>query len=339
MRDRATLLFQNTADIIREYERGFVGVYKDPAADARLAQGIEDAGGYSYGGMACSASGLDGTGQGRLLVPFTAALRLYPGCLPAGQQLRGDCVSWSSRTAALVSYCASLVYGPNDRRNAAPTLTREGIENGVFSTESWYWNRGYDGDGWTCTAAADVGMRSAGLVLRQNYPELDVDLTTYSPKKAGKYGKAPPPEEVRRMTSQYLILNATVCDKWEQVRDMLANGYALSTCGAEAWADKRDDNGVCNRTSGTWYHAIAAVAADDRPETIKKYGCGLVLFQNSWGEYMTGSRRVMGTDIEIPEGAFWSRWDDCHDRTFIAFGTGKGWKPQPLPDWGLGGVI
>lgn len=339
MKDRKQVLFENTADILAEYERGFVGVFSDPSADARLYQHIEDIGGYANGEQACQASGIVGSGEGRLSIPYVATLMLYPGSLPGGAQKRGDCVTWSTRTASLVSYCASLVYGKNEQRHAAPMATTDAIENGVFSTESFYWFRGYDGDGWTCTAAADAAMKSCGLVLRQKYDDIGVDLTKYSPDTAGKWGRIPPPDDVRHMTSKYLIRNATRCTSWEQARDLLANGYALTTCGSEAWSDSRDENGVCNRKSGTWAHAIAAIAADDRDEVKKKYGSPLLLLCNSWGEYLSGSRKVYGTSYHIPKGCFWTRWNDASNRTMLALGTGIGWPANKLPNWGLRGVI
>lgn len=339
MNDRGERIFERQSDIVREYERGFVGAYSDPAATERLRQHIDDIGGYADGGAACRVAGFYGEGAGKLSLPYLAATQLYPGVLPGGRQLRGDCVSWSSRTAALVSYCASLMYGANPDRNDAPEASAKAIAHGLFSTESWYWQRGYDGDGWTCSAAADVGLTSAGLVLRQNYPELGIDLTDYSASKAGRWGRMPPPAEVRAMTSKYLLQNATICNTWEQVRDMLANGYALSTCGGESWSDRRDQNGVCNRTAAGWAHAIAVIAADDREEVRRKYGSPLVLFCNSWGEYMTGGRQILGIDLEIPPGCFWSRWDDASRRGYIAFSTGKGWAANKLPDWGLGGIV
>ncbi len=339
MNDRSEVLFENTADILAEYERGFVGVYSDPSADARLYQHIDEIGGYADGGMACRMSGIEGTGAGKLSIPFMATLRLYPGSLPGGAQKRGDCVSWSTRNAGLVSYCASLLYGKNEGKNDAPPASIAAVENGVLSTESFYWYRGYDGDGWTCTAAADVAMKSCGLVLRQPYADLGFDLTTYSPNTAGKWGRQPPPSDVRQMTSQYLIRNATNCTTWEQVRDLLANGYALSTCGMEAWSSQRDQHGICNRKAGTWAHAIAAIGADDRDEVKRRYGAPLLLMHNSWGEYLSGPRTIFGTAIEIPKGCYWTRWDDAARRTFIALGTGKGWAAKKMPDWGLGGVL
>lgn len=339
MKDRKELIFDRQGDIIREYERGFVGAYRDDAARERLRQHIEDIGGYADGGMACRAAGFEGSGAGKLSLPYMATLQLYPGSLPGGRQLRGDCVSWSSKTTGLVSYCASLLYGANPLFNDAPVASREAIANGVFSTESWYWYRGSDGDGWSCSAAADVGLKQGGLVLRQNYPDLGIDLTEYTPSKAGRWGRVPPPPEVQAMTSKYLIQNATVVTTWEQARDMLAQGYALSTCGMESWGYTRDANGVCNRTNQGWAHAISVIAADDRDEIKKKYGSGLLLYCNSWDEYMTGSRKIYGTDLEIPPGCFWSRWSDCAGRSMIAFSAGKGWQANALPDWGLGGIV
>lgn len=339
MNDRKVLIFDRQADIIREYERGFPGSYADAAAHERLCQHIEDMGGYADGGAACRAAHFEGTGAGKLSLPYIAAQQLYPGVLDGGRQLRGDCVSWSSRTTGLVSYCASLLYGPNPLRNDTPVASSKAIQNGLFSTESWYWYRGYDGDGWSCSAAADVGLKKGGLVLRQNYPDIGLDLEAYSPSTAGRYGRVTPPPEVQAITSKYLLQNATVCRTWEQVRDMLHQGYALSTCGMEAWSHTRDSNGVCNRSYQTWAHAISVIAADDRDEIKKKYGSPLILFKNSWDEYLTGSRRIFGTDLEIPPGAFWSRWDDAANRGFIAFSTGKGWQANTLPDWGLGGIV
>lgn len=338
-RDRAELLFDRQGDIIREYEKGFVGAYADSAAHDRLCAHIEDIGGYADGGAACRVAGFAGTGAGKLSLPYLATLQLYPGALPGGRQLRGDCVTWSSKNAGLVSYCASLVYGPNPLLNDAPVVSAKAMANGVFSTESFYWYRGYDGDGWSCSDAADVGLKSCGLVLRQNYADLGIDLEAYSPSTAGRWGRTPPPPEVRAVTSQYLLQNATVCNTWEQVRDFLSQGYALSSCGGEAWGYTRDANGVCNRSYETWRHALAIIGCDDRDETKKKYGSGLVLVQNSWDEYLTGSRTVFGTTHEIPPGSFWARWDDCHQRTYIAFATGKGWVANRLPDWGLGEIV
>lgn len=339
MKDRATAQFAAPQDAVEQYEKGFMGAFTDASAALSLAQTIKDQGGSHLARQAIKKAGLWGQGGGRVSLPYLAAQTLYPGCLPGGQQLRGDCVSFSTRTAALVSYCAALLYGDNDERYVAPPVSAEARQSATFSTESFYWYRGYDGDGWSCAAAAEVAITKAGLVLRKPYPELSLDLTEYDPQTAGEWGRNSPPPKVQEMTRQYPCTTATTCHSWEEVRDMLASGFGISTCGSEAWGSERDDWGVCKRSNKTWHHAIAAIAVDDRPETHKRYGCGLVLLCNSWGPYVTGEDKVQGTQHKIPAGSFWTKWTDCSNRYYVALATGEGWKGVKLPDWGLGGIV
>lgn len=330
-----------SSDIISLYSGGRLkGFTPDPAVDARFASHLSDVGGYADAGDACDDYYLTNTGKGALSLPFLAAQQLYPGCLPGGAQGRGSCVAWSTRNAAMVSYCASLVYGDNSERHAAPAVTSVACGNGVFATEGIYWFRRHGGDGWQCSAAAQVATEECGLLLRQPYPELGIDLTKYSASTEGRWGASLPPQEVRDVCVKNVCRDATVAKTWEQVRDLLANGYALSTCGSEAFVKTRDEYGVCRRNHGdTWYHAMALVGADDRPATHERYGCGLVLVQNSWGSYLAGPDDIKGTHHKVPIGSFWARWDDFKNRYCVALGPAKGWKARRLPDWGLGDVI
>jgi hypothetical protein len=319
------------------YEDGFDGCYPDPDAAARLWQTVRDMGGDPFD--AARRYGLSGSGAGKLSLPFLAQLRLYPDSLPGVAQQRGDCVSFSTRTAAVGSYCASLVYGSNEHGYVAPVVSPVARQNGVASTEALYWYRGYDGDGWSCAAAADIAISKSGIVLRQKYPDLGLDLTEYSPTMAGKWGRLSPPEKVQAMTNDNLCRNATNCKTYEEVRDMLANGYCLSTCGSEAFTDKRNAYGICDRTNKTWHHAIAAIAVDDRPETVEREKGGLILLCNSWGDYVGGARAIWNTDKQIPVGSFWARWRDIEDRYFIALGPSVGWPANKLPNWGLENIV
>lgn len=321
------------------YAGGFKGYIPDAEADRSFEVYLRDSGGYANAGDAIDDYSLAGTGAGKLSLPFIAATRLFPGCLPGGAQGRGSCVAWSTRNAALVSYCSYIVYGPNSERFSPPLVSQTAIDNGVYSTEGLYWFRSHGGDGWQCSAAAKVAVEKCGLLVRQAYPELGLDLTEYSAHTEGKWGMTQPPENVREVCRQHLVASATVAKGWEQVRDMLANGFALSTCGGESWSRDRDELGVSRRSPEGWAHAMAAIAADDRPEIRERYGCGLLLIANSWGAWNRGPDKIRGTEFRIPVGSFWARWDDCKDRYFVALGPSKGWPASKLPDWGLGGVI
>ncbi len=77
---------------------------------------------------------------------------------------------------------------------------------------------------------------------------------------------------------------------------------------------------------------MAYIGADDREEIHRKYGGPLVLVQNSWGIFNTGPRRILGTNIDIPEGSFWARWSDCKRRNHTALAGVTGWERELLPD-------
>ena len=156
-------------------------------------------------------------------------------------------------------------------------------------------------------------LKESGLWLRRDYPGI-ADLTRYSGNAAGKWGSRTPPADVKAIGQEHLIRTATHAKTFEEVRDLLHNGYCISSCGSEAFSNKRDDNGVSKRSSGVWYHAMAYLGCDDRETTKAKYGEPLVMIQNSWGRWNTGSRKVMNSVLEIPEGGFWARWSDIKGR-------------------------
>lgn len=329
-------------DCVALYERGLHGADYDPLAAAALADEIESMGGYRDAATAIYRGAMFGSGEGVLSLPYLAAMRMYPGCLPGGSQQRGDCVSWTMRSACLTSYCASLMWGDNQERYAPPSVTEGARTDGVFSTEVFYWHRGHGGEGWNGADAAKVGMTKAGLVIRQNYPEIGIDLTRYSGRLAGRWGASPPPAEVVAATSKNLLSTATVCKTWADVRDMLANGYAISTTGSEAWERTRDENGYCRRSNSKWYHALSFIAADDREEMRRKYNCragGLVLVQNSWGLYCGDECPIYNSPFKIPGGSFWARWDDVMDRYMVAIGGAKGFVANPVPRWSLSSLM
>lgn len=330
-------------DCVALYERGFAGVYADPEEEAALLREIEAGGGYRSAQAAIYHGGFFATGEGKLSLPYLAADRLYPDCLPGGAQERGDCVSWSLRSAALVSYCASLVYGDNPDRYSPPAVVDAARQSGVFSTEVWYWQRGHGGEGWNCGAAAKVALSTAGMMPRRNYPEIGIDLTTYSGRTAGRWGAISPPPEIQQHLNKNLLSTATVCKTWEDVRDMLANGFAVMTCGGEAFSRTRDDHyGLCERSMGVWRHAMSFIAACDIEEVKRHYGCrtgGIVLVQNSWGNYCGGKHRIPGTSFYIPGGSFWARWEDVAGRCMVAVGGGKGFQAQPIPRLSLASII
>lgn len=337
------LFFTDVFDIVKAYESGFLGAYSDPKANEELWDFVRSSGGIPDGAMACQSFGLEDSGKGKLSLPVLEILSLYPGCLPGGGQGRGDCVSWSTRNAGLGTMCCEITSGKPDevsgKLEGAPEVSETAIAFGVLSTEAIYNWRRHGGDGWSCGAAAQVVLKESGLWLRKKYDEIGVDFTKYSARNAGIYGSRTPPSTWLEIGKNHLIRTATEVTSFEQLRDFLANGYCISSCGGESWSDVRDENGVSKRTSKGWAHALAYLGVDDRPEIIKLYGEPLVLIQNSWNEWNHGGTRIYGTNYDIPVGSFWSKWSDMKNRSMIAFSGVNGWPPKKLKSYGARGKI
>lgn len=328
----------------QEYERGLRAVYVDADARERLAKMVVSQG-HSFSAADNIVNyGLYGSGEGKLSMPFSVIEKIFPGSLPASAQGVGSCVAHSTRNAALGTLACEIAAGKPDEASGkiegAPEISEAGRLDGVLSTEGLYWYRGHSGaDGWSCDSAAEVACKY-GIWLRKNYDSIGIDLTKYSARTEVKWGRPFPPDNVQQIGQEHIIRTATRVRSFEEVRDLLANGYCISSCGGESFSATRDENGVSSRTRGGWAHAMAYLAADDRPETHRKYGGPLVYVQNSWGpRWGSGPRRVMGTSVDIPLGGFWARWKDIQNRYMVAFSGINGWPPQSFERWFKPGVF
>lgn len=321
------------AEVVAMYEAGFAGAWRDVTAQQEMRQAVEQAGGQAF------ASGITtiASGAGKLSLLFPAMEKLFPGCLPGAAQARGDCVSHGSKNAALASLANEIAFGKPDEVTGlvegVPDIPAAGIKQGALSTEYLYWFRGYSGDGWDCATAARK-IRENGMLVRKDYPELGIDLTTYSGSLAGKYGRSAPPENITSEGRIHLVRTTTEAQSLEEVRDLIANGYGISSCGSEGFSSERNEDGVSSRR-GSWSHAMAYLGVDDREVVKVKYNGPLVLVCNSWGQWNKGPRTILGTTLEIPHGCFWARWSDVSRRLAIAYSSVAGWPTKTLPDYGF----
>jgi hypothetical protein len=331
-------------EVIKMYERGFAGAKPStPETRDKYEEAVlTTESGVLTAAEAASKYNWEDSHVGELVIPFVYIGQVYPGCLPGPAQARGDCVSHSGKNARLLTLCCEIILAKPDEISGkieqAPLILPEGIKNGALSTEASYWFRGHGGDGWQCESDARVALKNAGCVVRQNYPEIGIDLTKYSGSLAGRYGRSAPPSEIADALDNNLIRTSTNVESFEEIRDLLGNGYGISGCGSEGYSDTRDENGV-SKKSGSWAHAMAVIGADDRAEIKKLYGEPLILILNSWGRWNSGPRRILGTTIDIPEGAFWVRWSQAKNRRYIAFSSVNGWPMRVLPPFSFPGVF
>jgi hypothetical protein len=329
-------------DPLDAYNRGLQGARVDPRADEVFADHVLRYGGDPNGGNVAYDWGLENAGAGKLTLLFPTVERVFPGCFPGAAQLTGDCVAAACSRALATTIACEVASGLPDevtgRLEGAPEMPADGIADWPIAQESLWWWRGYSSDGWICSEAAQVACQR-GFLVRKPYPELKVDLTHYTDRTHRMYGATPPPSPIAAESKLHVARTATVLKGREMVRDFLASGFGVFNCSSMAFDRHRGEWGVA-RQIGIWQHAQHWLGYDDRAETIKKWGQALVLWNNQWNIWNDGDRRVFGTDIQIPEGSYWSLADTI-DRcgTIIALSSVAGWPRRNLPTYGAGGNV
>jgi hypothetical protein len=328
-------------DPLKEYSAGLRGAFSDPRSDEEFEDSILRAGGNPDGGEVAHQWEFAGRGEGKLTMLFPEAMTVFPDYLPGPAQLTGDCVARACAACIACTTAIEIITGEPDPQTGKvegpPDLPRQGITQGVIAPESlWAW-RGYDSDGWICSKAAQVACEK-GFLLRKPYPELGFDLTKYTNKTLRLGGSRAPGSEWLAESKKHVVRTATNVRGREEVRDFIAQGYCIFNCSSLGFSRTRDENGF-SRQSGTWQHAQHFLAYDERPEIVRIYGQPLVLWQNSWSRWNSGPRRVRGTNVDIPEGAFWALASTIDRCRCIALSDVAGWPPRKLKSYGASGNI
>lgn len=341
------------------YEAGFAGAIGQPVQRALFRDRIAEAGYNPDGEATATQWGLAGRSDGQLWVPYVYAADAF-GALPwpGRPQGRGDCVSHGTANAAGVTLGVELFLQRPDPVSGViegfPQLSAEALADCVLSCEAIYWWRRHGGDGWSCADAANVLCHESGMWLRQPYPELGLDLSTYSARTAGLYGSRTPPDNFKAVGTAHLMRTATEPDTWEAGADFLANGHGLNSCGGQAWSDERDENGFSPTTNGGWAHSEAYIACDRRPWVAKRYKVpALFLMLNSWAKWNDGPRDVYDSaqyvpaskrerwielglvnpatgNLLIPHGSRWVSCTTLSSRYLVAFSGAAGWPARDL---------
>lgn len=329
-------------DPLKAYSAGLIGCAPSPRSDEVFADFIIRHGGNPVGSEVAHEWEFAGAGAGKLIVLWKVVDELYPNCWPGPTQLTGDCTSKGCANALLTSLCHEVDSGKPDevsgKIEGAPEVSPEGIKNVPVASESlWAW-RGYDSDGWHCSSAAKVASEK-GFLIRKKYPKLKVDLTKYTDDTIRLGGSRPPGADWLAESKQHVARTATFLKGREQVRDMLFQGYGIVNCSSMGFERTRNEDGY-SRQIGMWAHSQCYIGYDDRPDTVQKYGQALVCWLNSWGsKWNSGPRRVRGTSIDIPHGAFWALASTIDRAQNIALSSVAGWPRRQHTAYGAAGNV
>lgn len=330
-------------DVIELYSSGFIGAYKDPDADEQLQDEVEVTGqSFDYEDVA-SELGIAGDAAGGtyLIYPEIEKAGVPKNCISRVSQTCGCCVSRSGQTALLGTISSSATQGLTGLPEGLVEATQGGKINPV-SNEVSYWGRNHSGDGWNASSCVSVLKDHSGLVVRRDFSDLGgPDVRMESTRTCHAYSRwSQVPERVAEFCHRHPLKSVARIRDMHAVADAIAHGHAVQSDGGQGWSKSTDEDGV-SRRSGHWSHSLCILGVCLHPEALKKHRtAGLFLIQNSWGPYnQTKHAKVYGTQLGIPAGSFFAKWEDMSSRSFYAYADISGFKKAKLPDWNMRDLI
>jgi len=218
----------------------------------------------------------------------------------------GDCVSWGWELVCTILQATSIVL------NKSPWEWK-----GEFATEPIYGGSRVESNGGRLGGYSDGSYGAAaakwvtqwGMLLRQNYSittgNNDHDLTTYSSKKAkrwGHYGCGGKDDrrgdgKLDLVAKEHPCETAAMVRSFQEAAPAIQNGYPIAVCSTRGFTRKRDKDGFC-RPSGMWPHCMAFIGV--------RFGArpGL-LCANSWGVSNSGPTFPEDMPKAVADCSFW----------------------------------
>jgi len=299
--------FDTPLDIRRAYENGLPGT---PFGAKELDEFLGEAKHPLFG---AAAYNLEDSGKGKLVLLHKLIKQYDPKFGETEKQDTGDCTSHGTRNAADLTRAAEIVSG-----EAESFLVRS-------ATEPIYGARGHSGQGMSVVRAARFVTGDAGLLLRKNYEDIDLDLSEYNARIGMGWGSRGVPDKVVQKAKEHSFQTASLVTTVEEARDAIANGYALTVGSNYGFSSRRDKHGIARRTT-SWNHCMCWAAVDDTRQRLNET---LFLIINSWGRWNSGPKV-----LDQPEGSFWIRESDAagmlRQRQAYALSSFDGFPPQKV---------
>jgi hypothetical protein len=220
-----------------------------------------------------------------------------------GRQLIGSCVAWGAMHAVFCQESVAWSLG----ESAEPPL--------MPSTEAIYGGArvqamGRDFAGWSDGATgfgAAKFLKNWGVVYRQPFPEVGVDLTIYNAtteKNWGAYGLGGESHRkqfdaiAKKAPCQHVVAVRT----WAELAAALEAGFPVTLASSQGFNSRLGPSGIME-ASGSWMHQMVAIGIRYKA-TGSPDDCVLIL--NSWGPNWCGPYENRWPD-DMPPGSFWAR--------------------------------
>lgn len=207
----------------------------------------------------------------------------------------GDCVSWGWAHGADIHLAVMWELGDSAEWHEAATEAIYGGSRVEANGRTFAgWSDGSYGGG------AARWVKNWGIVFRQAYPELGVDLTTYSASRAkewGAYGCGGRQDGGRldAEARKHPIRNVTLVRNFREAAAAIASGYPVPVCSGQGFSSRRDAAGF-SAPRGSWSHCMCFIGV--------RYDGGRpgLLCLNSWGPSWIGGPKW---PEDQPDGSFW----------------------------------
>lgn len=246
--------------------------------------------------FAAACGPIKSSGEGKTLVLSDCVIKLI-GKFNVRTQAIGDCVSFGAACAVDMVKAAEIIANGNGDWIAETSTediyggSRVNVGNGEMGSEDGSYG-----------AWAAKYVRDFGTLVRIKYDMYD--LTNYSGSRAQNWGMPGNgvPSKLLPLAKEHQIKTVSLVKTYEECRDAIANGYAVTVASNQGFSDTRDSEGFAS-PEGAWGHQMCIIGVDD-----SKHRPG-VLIQNSWGNWNSGPTR-----LNQPVGSFWVDADVVEER-------------------------
>ena len=261
---------------------------------------------------------IKGTGKNKKTLLYDYIRKASGGKFPKRKQTVGDCVAQGAAYAVDAVKSVDIVINKEFEEWVAETATED-----IYAGSRVQIGKGrLRGDG-SIGAWAARYVNEYGAVPRGKYG--NIDLTKYSGSKARSWGRGGVgvPKTLLPIAKKHPVLTVSKVTTYEEVRDLISNGYAVTIASSQGFSSRRDGEGFAS-PKGSWAHQMSILAVDDE---YKRPG---VLVQNSWGKWNGGPKRH-----DQPDGSFWVDAEEIEKRILKkgdswAFSGYEGFKPREL---------
>ena len=217
----------------------------------------------------------------------------------------GDCVSFGWAMGSYVGQCTDWangelaeppklvatepLYSGSRTAGRLPPVTAAGYSDGSYGGAAARWVSGKCKD-------PTVG----GILFRQQYN--GVDLTTYSPQRAKKWGNllcggGANGLALARLANKHTAKNVALVRSFDEAAASIESGYPVPVCSGVGFSSQRDADGFAAR-QGSWAHCMCFIAVRYAANEGKRDG---LLCINSWGVFNAGPK----WPADQPDGSFW----------------------------------